>query len=225
MPEVRSSKILIVEDDRYSRVLLERILTNRKLDITAASDGEEALGILAADGTFDIVLSDWMMPKLDGVELCARIKTDPKLRQVYFILLTSRSPTEDKVTALNAGVDDYVTKPCHQEELIARINAGLRIRSLQSDLMILEKDMAILQVAATAGHEINNPLTGIIGYLDLLREEIESDGDTAKLLGYLDRIAGQAERIRDVVSKLISLKDTQTKPYLGSQFMLDLHRD
>lgn len=218
-------RILIVEDDPFSQEVLTKILSEQDFEVVSVENGLRAMDCLRSGARFDVILSDWMMPNIDGVQLCSRIREDEKHRCTFFILLTSRENTEDKVRALDSGVDDYLTKPCHQEELIARVRAGIRIRTLQSELLQLENRVAVVQVAATAAHEINNPLTGIFGYLDLLEESIRSGGNREALLGYVERISNQATRIRDIVRRLSSLKDVQTKAYVGGQRILDLFPD
>jgi DNA-binding response OmpR family regulator len=220
--DAKKSTVLVVDDDPHSKTLLEKILSERDLEVLSADNGYKALELLRGGPAVDLIISDWMMPAMDGVQLCAEVKSREELRQIYFILLTSRELTEDKVRALNAGVDDYLTKPCHQDELVARIRAGLRIRQLQSEVLLLEKNMAILQVAATAGHEINNPLTGIFGYMDLMQEAVKSGAESAVLLGYLEKMSRQAVRVRDIVAKLSSLREVHSKPYFGKQEILDL---
>jgi len=222
MAEERPAKILIAEDDAYSRRLLEKILSGLGYHVEWATDGAEALAMLEKDPDFDLILSDWVMPHMDGVELCSRIKAREALRQIYFIVLSSRDMSEDKVNALDSGVDEYLTKPCNAEELRARVRAGLRIRKLQAEVLTLERRMAILQLATTAGHEINNPLTGVFGYLDLLREGLKNGEPTAEMLSYLKKMSDQTVRIRDVVSRLITLEEIQTKKYIGDQDMIDL---
>lgn len=220
--EERPAKILIAEDDVYSRRLLEKILSGLGYQVEWTMDGAEALAILERDPDFDLIISDWVMPNMDGVELCSKIKARESLRQIYFIVLSSRDMSEDKVNALDSGVDEYLTKPCSAEELRARVRAGLRIRKLQAEVLRLERRMAILQLATTAGHEINNPLTGVFGYLDLLRAGLESSGTNAELIEYVKKMRDQAIRIRDVVSRLIALEEIHTKKYIGNQDMIDL---
>jgi signal transduction histidine kinase len=87
---------------------------------------------------------------------------------------------------------------------------------------MLERKMAILQLATTAGHEINNPLTGIFGYMELLREGLKTGEPAEELLDYLKKMRDQSIRIRDVVSRLITLEEIQTKKYIGDQDMIDL---
>lgn len=222
MPEDKNPKILVAEDEHHTRTLLRKFLGAQGFDITVVEDGKEGLAAIRSDPRIGLVISDWMMPNIDGLEFCRKMKTDAGLRQVYFIILSSRDRPEDKVTALNAGVDDYLTKPCNPEELAARVRVGLRIRDLQKEILDLERRMTVLQIATTAGHEINNPLTSVIGYIGLLEEGIASGESKESLLKYLDPLAEQAERIRTVVSRLISLTDIHVKPYLGSQTMIDL---
>jgi DNA-binding response OmpR family regulator len=222
MSEERPAKILIAEDEVYSRRLLEKILSGLGYRVEWALDGAEALAMLDKDPDFDLVISDWVMPHMDGVELCSKIKSREDLRQIYFIVLSSRDMSEDKVNALDRGVDEYLTKPCNPEELKARVRAGLRIRKLQEEILTLERKMAILQLATTAGHEINNPLTGIFGYMELLREGLKTGEPAEELLDYLKKMRDQSIRIRDVVSRLITLEEIQTKKYIGDQDMIDL---
>jgi len=225
MADRTKTKILLAEEDFHSRQLLAKVLSGYGFQVVAAENGAEALQILRSDAHFDLVISDWETGRLDGLELCSEIKSDDRLRRIYFILLSSRSLSGDKVTALNAGVDDCLAKPCDPEELLARIRAGLRIRDLQDEILHLEKKMAVLQLATAAGHEINNPLTIIIGFLELLREAIESGDPPEALLKYIDPMTHQAKRIEAVVAKLISLTEIRTKRYLGDHEMVDLDQN
>ena len=224
-PILSQPRILVVEDDVASRSMLVRLLSNHQLEVHSCSSGKEAFEKLQYDRGFDIILSDWSMPSMDGIELLTCLRDTPDLRSIYFIMITSKDEMEDKVNALNAGADDYVTKPYHHQELLARVRAGLRIRGLQKELLELEKRMAILQVATAAGHEINNPLTGVFGFLDLIRDGLEAGADKETLIDYLDRVYIQNERIRNIVSNLMTLKEIEVKPYIGDQRMINLHID
>lgn len=121
--------VLIVEDSAMYRRLLRRRLEQFDLEVITASNGEQALRVLR-ETPVDLVISDWMMPRLDGVKLCREMRADERLRSIYFILLSSRSDIEQKVFGLDQGADDYLEKTCATEELIARVRAGLRIRKL-----------------------------------------------------------------------------------------------
>jgi len=129
-PDIR---ILIVEDDPFfQRVLLKR-LAAEGYQVQAASDGREGMKAIVTYEP-DLVISDWMMPHVDGLELCQSVKTGLREASPYFILLTAKGEISDKLLALDTGADDYLVKPCDQGELLARVRAGLRIVLLTQDL-------------------------------------------------------------------------------------------
>ena len=128
-------KIVTADDEPAVRVLLARQLRRAGFDVTACSNGREALEAIAATGA-NVVLADWMMPELDGLELCRAVREMSEsgaLGFVYFILLTAKA--DDKrhvVEAFDAGADDFLTKPYVEDELLARLRAGVRIIDLQN---------------------------------------------------------------------------------------------
>ena len=126
-------RVLIVEDDPFfQRVLLKR-LQAEGYKVLAASDGREGMKAIVSFEP-DLVISDWMMPEVDGLELCQSVKTGLKEAAPYFILLTAKGEISNKLLALDTGADDYLVKPCDQGELMARVRAGLRIVLLTQDL-------------------------------------------------------------------------------------------
>jgi phosphoserine phosphatase RsbU/P len=129
-----SVKILIAEDDMVSRVLLEATLIKWGYEVTVACDGVAAWGLLQSDDPPPLAILDWMMPGLDGLQICRKIRDIPTTTPPYLILLTAKGRREDIVTGLQAGADDYVTKPFDREELHARVQVGMRIIELQHSL-------------------------------------------------------------------------------------------
>ncbi len=117
--------VLIAEDEDALATLLEYNFTKEGYDVTVAYDGEEAL-LQASERTPDIILMDWMMPKLSGVEVCRRLRRRAETRTTPIIMLTARGDETDKITGLDYGADDYVTKPYSMPELLARVRAVLR---------------------------------------------------------------------------------------------------
>lgn len=116
------SRILVVEDDRPIAAMLERVLGTEGYDVAVAGDGNEALR-RARERSFDLVLLDLMLPSLDGIAVCRRLRATSS---VPILVLTARGRTEDRVLGLDSGADDYVSKPFHNEELLARVRALLR---------------------------------------------------------------------------------------------------
>ena len=126
-------RILIAEDERITRLTLARQLQSWGHEVTAAEDGQQAWEHLGA-GEFDLVITDWEMPRLSGLELVRRIREAPVGAYTYVILLTSRSNKSDIVSGIEAGADDYVAKPFDRDELRVRLLAGERIICLERTL-------------------------------------------------------------------------------------------
>ena len=120
-----TDKIMIVEDEQALVTILEYNLEKAGYDTVAVSDGKEALDRIEEEDP-SLVLLDWMLPKMSGIEICREIRKMPQIGQVPIILLTARSEEQDKVKGLSTGADDYVTKPFSIPELLARIKALLR---------------------------------------------------------------------------------------------------
>ncbi|MEM7506610.1 MAG: phosphate regulon transcriptional regulator PhoB [Pseudomonadota bacterium] len=120
-----SAKILVVEDEEALAALLEYNLAKEGFDLSVARDGEEALLTLAEGGP-DLVLLDWMLPGLSGIEICRQIRARAATRDTPVIMLTARGEEEDRIRGLDTGADDYLTKPFSIPELIARVRALLR---------------------------------------------------------------------------------------------------
>lgn len=128
-------KILIAEDDPVSRRLLQALLVKWGYEVTVASDGAEAWELLQQEGGPRLAIIDWMMPKMDGAEVCRKVRATEGGAYVYLLLLTAKTQKEDIVRGIGAGADDYVTKPFDANELNARLRAARRILDLQADLV------------------------------------------------------------------------------------------
>jgi sigma-B regulation protein RsbU (phosphoserine phosphatase) len=133
--------VFIAEDDPVSRRLLCALLQSWGHEVTAATDGEEAWALLRQRTEPCVAILDWMMPGLDGPELCRRMRLTPALRGSYVILLTSRSGRTSVVDGLESGADDFLAKPFDGLELRARLAAGMRVLGLQVELSSRVKDL------------------------------------------------------------------------------------
>ena len=151
--------ILVVDDDIVSRTVVEKHLKKAGFIVATAANGVEALEHFDRQ-FFPIVLTDWMMPVIDGPHLCRLIREKKTDGYVFIVLITARDSKTDIVSGLESGADDYLTKPIHPAELIARINTGIRILKLEKSLKKANEEIRLLS--------ITDPLTGCHnrGYLN-----------------------------------------------------------
>lgn len=134
-------KILVADDDAVSSRLMERILQRGGYDVVSVDDGRRALeSLLSPDGP-RLALLDWMMPGMDGPSVCLEVRSHRERPYIYIALLTSKGAKEDLVAGLEAGADDYLTKPCYPEELKARLRTGERILRLEDTLVHAREEM------------------------------------------------------------------------------------
>ena len=146
-------RVLIAEDDPVSRRVLEAMLRKWEHDVIVTTDGIQAWEKLQREDAPKLAILDWMMPGMDGVEVCRRAREASGKQPTYIILLTARDQSENIVAGLQAGADDYVVKPFDREELRARVQAGVRIVELQSSLAdrVRELEDALSQIKQLRG--------------------------------------------------------------------------
>jgi putative two-component system response regulator len=169
-------KVLIVDDDEIALMVLREALVKVGCDVETAGNGQEALAVLQRSKC-RLVVSDWEMPEMNGLELCKAIRDDQSRGYVYIILLTSRDAPEERVQGLRAGADEFVGKPYNMAELIARIGTAERVLSLET------RDVAIFAMAKLA--ESRDPETG--AHLERVRSYSRI---LAQHLGGLERYQG-----------------------------------
>jgi DNA-binding response OmpR family regulator len=146
-------KVLIADDDLIPRCMLQTTLTQWGYAVTAVSDGQAAWQVLEEPAAPRLAVLDWMMPGLDGVEICRRLRARTTTEPVYVLLLTARNAKADVVAGLQSGADDYLTKPFDREELRARLQVGGRVLELQQSLAARVRDLeeALAQVKQLQG--------------------------------------------------------------------------
>ena len=155
-------KALVVEDDLSTRLLIKKIVENEGYEVLEAEDGYEGWKIFQKEkDNIYIALLDWMMPKMDGIELCRRIRKASVTHYIYILFLTSKRDIEAIVEGLEAGSDDYMTKPFAREELASRIRVAGRIAVLERKLNEANKKLHVLA--------ITDPLTGLLNRREFLK--------------------------------------------------------
>lgn len=219
-------KILVVDDDESSLKATEYQLMGKGIRPRTATSVDDAERLIAQEKP-EIIICDWSMPDRDGLDFVKLLRANSATSDIYFIMLTGRGGAEDKITALTQGADDYLEKPVKIAELHARILVAKRIIKLQQQLVHHQKMQTYAEMAAAVSHEINNPLTGLLGYLELVKKKIQRDNLTEtnndRILQMIDRSYEQGKRISEIVKKLTSIKDYCVKSYNDHIQMVDIN--
>lgn len=198
------AKILLIEDDVTTRLILKQALYNAGHEVIIAENGESGLEKTQKLHP-DLIICDWMMPVMDGLEVCRQVKNNPKLATIFFILLTGREEIEDRVKGLDSGADEFLLKPIDINELKARVRAGLRSGKLMQELWRSNQALA----------ELNQQLVYRNQMLELMSL-------TDQLTGLLNRRA--LEQTLPKLMQQIRLRDGKNwYRYLGV-FMIDVDK-
>jgi two-component system cell cycle response regulator len=185
-------RILIADDDAVSRRILEAHLARWGYEVIVTRDGDEAWRVLDSADPPRIAILDWMMPGMDGVEVCRRVRSGVKEPYIYLILLTTLNGKDDLVTGMEAGADDYLAKPFRADELRVRLRAGRRIIDLQDELITARETLR-----AKAAHD---SLTGLWNHeeiISILRRELVRAEREGKPVGALMVDIDHFKRVND----------------------------
>ena len=216
---MNKNKILIVEDDNDTLFILNKLLTKNNYQVFTSSNGKDAYDMLN-EVVPEVILADWTMPIMDGLELCDIIKKDEKYKLIYFIILTARASLKDRVTGLDIGADDFLVKPVQNQELLARIRSGIRIHNLQNELKNIEHNKALIEMACTIGHKINNPLSSLLVSVKNIEDELGIKRSSFEEELFI--INQSIERIKTLANDLTHLQNPQVINYSSDNKMLKL---
>ena len=211
-------KVLVVDDDLTIRRLLEKRLQMEGHEVVTALDGEEGLQRLAE--LPDLVLLDVAMPRLDGFGMLERMRADMQYQDIPVIVMTAHAQDAQEVArGLGLGANDYVRKPVEWAEFSARIQTQFRIREAHRLTVERQLDLAIIELAGAAAHEINNPLAVLMGRVEMILAQMDASGPFYKGLVQIDQLV---QRIADVVQKMGEVRQYQVQKYCGSVNILNL---
>jgi sigma-B regulation protein RsbU (phosphoserine phosphatase) len=209
-------KILIAEDNLTTRRILETILIKWNYDVISVCDGNEAWEKIQEKDPPKLIILDWMMPGLNGVEICRKLRRKNPGEPMYIILLTARDEKNDIVEGLGAGADDYISKPFDTEELRARIDVGRRVIELQTALLEKEKLQVIFEMTGAICHELSQPMQAISGNSELMLMNLQKDNPLYK---HVVIIKDQINRMGDITRKLKRVTRYKTKDYINSKII------
>ncbi|MCI0536127.1 MAG: hybrid sensor histidine kinase/response regulator [Verrucomicrobiales bacterium] len=220
-------RILVVDDQSDALRLLQLRLRSAGLACVAFQDAPSALEFLSRE-LVDLIITDVMMPGVDGIELCRRVKADSRTSDIPVLFLTANTETDDKVRGLGVGGHDYLSKPVDQQELVARTRAALRVKHLQDELkkkLELQQEVNRLHqgmlsehwqktlgdLASSLAHEINNPLAVALGNAQLLCLETGFSPEVRERLLNIDQSLQRAARqLRSLLFIAQSRREAQT---------------
>ena len=219
--EQQKPLILIVDDVPQNLQVLGSFLSGRDYEISMAANGQKALE-MANKIWPDLILLDVIMPEMDGFQVCRELKARAETKDIPVIFLTAKTQMEDILKGFEVGAVDYVTKPFNKEELLARVSTHVALKSAQKEIVKLEQKNAVLALALTASHELNQPLTVLKGNLELFQNSINKTSLTDRQQHFInkmelaiDKIEAILEKFTDVDSYSIHFED-----YLGKKKMV-----
>ena len=161
------SVIIVIDDDYSIRRLIKFTLEKERYKVITAEDALEGINTLNSR-KIDLIILDIIMPDIDGYEALKIIKSSDHLKDIPVLMLTAKNEIDDMMKGFELGADEYLAKPFELSELLARIRNLLRIKELQNKILQAERLAAVGQIALTIRHEINNPLTAVIGQCEMI---------------------------------------------------------
>lgn len=201
-PDALAPLVLVAEDNPELRRFLGEVLSTR-FRVRAVVDGEEALAAVAAEPP-DLVVTDVSMPRIDGIELVRRLRATPATREIPILVVTARGEPSEVLDGFDAGADDYLLKPFHGRELLARIDVQLRLRTLARELAHRERLATLGTLASSVAHHVRNPLTALVSGLPAMRRRLADQVDP-RSREMLDVFVDCAHRIERITLDLLDL--------------------
>lgn len=210
-------QLLVIDDDDDSLSILKMVFKKEGYQVDLANDGLEGLKLLKAKH-HDVVISDVMMPKMDGYKFCEEVRSDPAIQSTPIILITAKKETIDKITGLEKGADDYVTKPYNLIELRARILAMLRMKRLRDELTAQQKELerikTLEETLLAISHNINNAIAPIFG-----RAQICSPDDTESVEKLVEASLEGCRKVKETMELLEKVIGAMKNSSNQSQFL------
>lgn len=234
MPQARekAQRILIVDDSITVVKKLAKILRSYGFDALEMVDGTDLLNTIRAQKV-ELIILDLVMPAVSGLELIKQIRQNKELASLPVIVLSAMKEDQTLVDALEAGADDYVTKPFNPTILMARIRTQLRNRVLLSRLENVNTDLkqarehemeaerlkTAIEMAGATAHKLNQPLTSIVCYADMLLKKVEQESEDYRAI---KSICDESARMTEILRKMAELTELRISNYVGDTTIVDI---
>ena len=218
-------RILLADDDELMRELLAAVYAAHGHEVEAFADGDATWKAFESAPS-DMVVLDWEMPRLDGLAVCRRIRAHPAGADTFLQVITAKGGIHNLDAVLDAGADDYLSKPVSPEEIAARLRIAERRIEVATARRTAENELRKARYLAGVGelslalqHEINNPLAALLTNSALISSGMLSESEVTESLATIDV---QARRIAEVVKRLNGIEDPRSVEYVKGQLMVDL---
>jgi phosphoserine phosphatase RsbU/P len=204
--KIEQTRIMLVDDDQTYTEVISILLESEGYSCQAVSDSLTALEMLEQKNP-DVLLVDWQMPTMSGVELMQRIRSNPEHRQKYIIMVSGNDTPEEKVIGIDAGADDYLAKPFETQELLARIRAAKRVLKLEKDLVEQERKNTVLEMALSISDKIGNPLAAARILQKFIQGNTQKDSEISQSVKDLGTVLLE---IQNLLKKYQSIKNPKS---------------
>jgi two-component system, sensor histidine kinase and response regulator len=203
-----AGKVLVVDDEPQNVMLLQDLLEARGYQVWTADDGQNGL-VLASEHNPDVVLLDVMMPRLSGFDVCRRLKAEPSTAMIPVLLVTALDAREDRLAGIDAGASDFISKPIDSADLLLRVRNAVATKRLHDQLSTQLRRLQELEAARDTlthmvVHDLRSPLTGLIGYIELLGAIARETGN-AEAMEYTTDAQAIAGRLAEMVSQVLDV--------------------
>ncbi|MEQ9825655.1 MAG: response regulator [Puniceicoccaceae bacterium] len=211
-------KILIVDDQPINIKIVQRKIEKAGMEVLVASNGHECLRMVDLNKP-DIILLDIMMPEMDGIETCSKLKANPETSDIPIIFITAKSAKEDVLQGLDTGAVDYITKPLELDETMARIQTQLRVQEMHRQNLDLSNRLAEMRRTSTVGaitqgiaHNLNNLLGVVVGYMDLMKIGKNKPELVERSINSMESAISRMVTIVSQLSSMAAQEDTHLTP-------------
>lgn len=221
----KDKTIIVIDDSKFTLKVFADLLITAGCKVITCDDPLSAQDLVIEHNP-DCIVSDYEMPNLTGLELCKIIKNEERLKEIPFIMLTSKDQDETIIDCINAGADDFLIKSANQKVIIAKVSAMLRIKAMRDEIIMLRQLSAVEGIIVTLKHEFNNVSTICIGQISRLNSILSKHGNLfSEDVEKFNNLKNNLFRLTDLIKKVNSIKTIKEVDYSEDIKMIDIHSE